>query len=147
MELRPRHFRAIELLAGTDLEKREVASAVGVSRATLSRWLRDKAFRAELALRRELLPYRLDGLRMEAARRGLVDLVERLGRTHCKPTLKELMGVLGQLVGKDFARACPQPPPAGRREEQPSVPGEGERQVPAASEAKGEKTCEPALTA
>jgi len=130
MELRPRHLRAIALLAGSDLEKREVASAVGVSRGTLSRWLKDRAFRAELALRRELLPYRLDGLRMEAARRALTDLVERLGRPYSKVPLKELMRLLGQLVGDDFARACPQPPPDAR----PEGPGPSLAQAPTPSE-------------
>ena len=126
MELKPRHLRAIELLAATDLRKGQVAAAVGVSRGTIARWLKDKAFRAELALRRQLLPYHLDGLRMEAARRALTDLVERLGRPHHKAPLKELMRVLGQLVGDDFARAYPQLAPAGRAEAQPSAASEGD---------------------
>jgi len=126
MELKPRHLRAIELLAGTDLRKGQVAAAVGVSRGTITRWLKDKAFRAELALRRQLLPYHLDGLRMEAARRALTDLVERLGRPHPKAPLKELMRVLEQLVGEDFNRACPLPPPAGGTRAQPSAASEGD---------------------
>ena len=107
MELRPRHFRAIELLAATDLEKREVASAVGVSRGTLTRWLRDKAFQQELALRRELLPCRLEALRMQAARRALMDLVDRLTVRFDRAPMKEVTQLLGQLVSEDFEFARP----------------------------------------
>ena len=105
MVLRPKHLRAIALLVGTDLEKQHVAAEVGIAPQTLTRWLKDSAFREELARRREVQPYRMDGLRMQAARHALMDVVARFRSDEDKPSMREVTHLLDRLVGDDLRRA------------------------------------------
>jgi len=102
MILRPRHFRAIELLAGTDLRQWEVARRVGVSRRTLGHWLKKETFRAELARRRELLPCRLNSLRLHTARMLLVHVLDRLKDGEERLPIKEMTQLLARLAGDDL---------------------------------------------
>ena len=102
MILRPRHFRAIELLAGTDLLQQEVAEQVGVSRRTLGHWLKHEAFRAELARRRELLPCRLNTLRLHTARMLLVHVLDRLKDGEERLPIKEMTQLLARLAGDEL---------------------------------------------
>ena len=103
MVLRPRHFRAIELLVGTDLLQRDVAREVGVTRRTLGGWLKDDAFRAELARRRDAMPSRLEGLRMQTVRSLLLNAIRRLDADEEKPPLKEITQLLARVAGDEFA--------------------------------------------
>jgi len=105
MELRPKHLRAIELLAGTDLQKQHVAGEIGVAPRTLGRWLKDRAFREELTRQRKVQAFRIDGLRMEATHDALRDVVDRFETGGDKPPIKEITQLLDRLVGGDFARA------------------------------------------
>ena len=107
MVLRPKHLRAMDLLASTDLLKREVASAVGVSANTLGRWCKDASFCEELARRRLLQPEQIDVLRLQAARSALTRVVRRLDSGYAGPSIREISQLLGRLVGDDFTRALP----------------------------------------
>ena len=107
MDIRPRHLRAIGLLASTDMLKREVAAAVGVNPATLGRWCRDEAFRKEIERRQQVLPEQLDVLRLEAAKRALQRASWELDNKYAHLPLSGLGTVLERLVGRDFARALP----------------------------------------
>ena len=98
MVLRPRHFKAMALLAGTDLLQRDVARQVGVTPRTLGHWLKDEAFQAELARRRDAMPCRLDGLRMQTARTLLLNVIGRLDAGEEKIPLKEITQLLVQVL-------------------------------------------------
>lgn len=103
MVLRPRHFRAIEFLVGTDWLQRDVARQVGVTRRTLGHWLKDEAFQAELARRRDAMPSRLEGLRMQTVRSLLTNVIRRLDANDEKPPLKEITQLLARVAGDEFA--------------------------------------------
>ena len=105
MVLRPRHFRAMELLVGTDLLRRDVARQVGVSRRTLGRWLKDPAFEAELARRQDAMPCRLDGLRMQTARTLLLNVIRRLDQGEENIPVKEITQLLAQVLSDTAATA------------------------------------------
>jgi len=100
MILRPKHFKAIEFLAGSDLAQDEIARRVGVSRRTLSRWLADETFNTELVRGRDALPYSFDGLRVRTARLLLLDIVRRLEAHGETLPLKEMTTLLAQLMGE-----------------------------------------------
>ena len=104
MILQPKHLRAIDLLVRSDLAKKEVAAVVGVHPRTLTRWLKDAAFREALDRRRQAQPFVLDGLRMETARLLLLDVGRRLVGGDQKPALKDLTQLLDRLVGEEFER-------------------------------------------
>jgi len=109
MILRPVHFRAIELLVGTDLMKKRIAAELGIVARTLSRWLRDETFREELARQQEVQPYHLDGLRLDAARKLLLDIARRLETGEESVPIKEVAQLLAKLVGREFAdRSAPE---------------------------------------
>lgn len=103
MILRPRHFKAIDLLVGTDLLQRDVAREVGIAPRTFGHWLKDPAFQAELARRREAMPRRLDGLRMQTVRSLLVNVIRRLDDSEENPPLKEITQLLSRVAGDGFA--------------------------------------------
>ena len=105
MVLRPRHLRAIALLVETDLLQKDVAAEVGVSPRTIGRWIKDETFAAELTRRREVQPYCIDGLRLEAARAILCDLAQRVESGEARIPAKEIPQLLTQLVGREFERA------------------------------------------
>lgn len=113
MILRPKHFRTIELLTGTDLRHGEIARRVGVSSRTLCRWLADGRFRAALECRRRLLPFHIEGLRLETARKLLLDVQRRLEAGEEKIPLKEVTQLLARLVGDNFDRVPDEPPTEG----------------------------------
>jgi transcriptional regulator with XRE-family HTH domain len=100
MILRPKHLRAIEILAGSDLTLDEAAREVGVSRRTISRWLANGAFRAELVRVRPALSYSFEGLRARTTRLLLMDIVRRLETGGEKLPLKEMTALLAQLMGE-----------------------------------------------
>ena len=151
MELRPKHLRAIDLLARTDLGTTQVAAMAGVNRSTLGRWLKDKAFAEELAFRRDLLPYHLDGLRVSAAREVLRSILGQLDFKWDRMPVTELMEVLKGLVGKEFDRARPiEPAPLGElaAAEAPAPKAarlEAPSPEPGAAENAPQKSPEPAL--
>ncbi|HUW57874.1 MAG TPA: hypothetical protein VMZ92_14635 [Planctomycetota bacterium] len=115
MVLRPKHFRAMELLVGTDLLQRDVARRVRVTPRTLGRWLRDAAFQTELARRRDAMPCRLDGLRMQTARTLLLNVIRRIDTGDEKVPLKEITQLLAQLLSETGIAAAPTDAP--RRED------------------------------
>ena len=98
MILRPRHFRAIELLTGTDLTQYETAREVGIAPRTLTRWLRQETFRRELEKRRQVLPFHLDGLRVHTARRLLIDVLQRLEAGEEKLPIREITQLVRQVA-------------------------------------------------
>jgi hypothetical protein len=98
MLLRPKHLKAIELLASSDLSTADVAAVVGVSLRTLQRWLRKAEFRSELARGRGSLPYSFDGLVSRTARLLLIDIVRRLEAGGEKLPIKEVTALLAQLT-------------------------------------------------
>ena len=114
MILRPRHMRAIELLASTDMLSRDIAKEVGVCSRTLTEWGRDQDFRDELARRRAARPEMLRALWMDAVSKLLVHTVRALEQGDVKLPLKEMVSLLGRLISKDFG--APRPEPAGEAE-------------------------------
>jgi AcrR family transcriptional regulator len=98
MLLRPKHLKAIELLASSDLSTADVAAEVGVSLRTLQRWLKDPDFRSEFARGRGSLPYSFDGLVARTSRLLLIDIVRRLEVGEEKLPIKEVTALLAQLT-------------------------------------------------
>ena len=68
MLLRPRHYKAIELLATTDMTQKAIAKELGAATRTLRKWMKDEEFLSELARRREADPQSFRTLRLSAAR-------------------------------------------------------------------------------
>ena len=146
MVLRPRHFKAMALLVGTDLLQRDVARQVGVTPRTLGHWLKDEAFQAELARRRDAMPCRLDGLRMQTARTLLLNVIGRLDAGEEKIPLKEITQLLAQVLSVTAATTAARADAPDEEDENPfnltpdqaervwAIIGEGNSDAPPAHE-------------
>ena len=126
MILRPKHFRAIDLLAGTDTPKGEVAQSVGITRPTLTSWMKDPDFRRELDRVQKLQPHCFAILRMDAGRKLLLNMIDRLEAGEEKLPLREIAQAIGKLVGdqltnSSFAPEEPQPAEESREMTQEEI--------------------------
>ena len=110
MLLRPKHLRAIDLLAHTDLSQCEIAARLHLSRQTLTQWVKDADFRRELARRREVLPHRFESLRRRVTRRVLLEVENCLEVGGERPKVRELTQLLMRLSGETLERLSTEPP-------------------------------------
>lgn len=107
MELRPRHFKAMRLLVGTDMKKKEIAAAVGVTPSTLAKWQGDEEFEVEMGRQYWSQPFRLDALRLSVAERLLYAIESSVNMGRSMPHIGQVAQLLDRLVGKEFSRMLP----------------------------------------
>jgi hypothetical protein len=103
MILRPKHMRAIELLATTDMTQKEVAKEMRVGWRTICRWVKDRDFHEALELRQSARPESVAAFAMRGMQMLLADMVIRL-RTGEHPSIKELIGLFDLLQSVKFEK-------------------------------------------
>jgi hypothetical protein len=102
MLLRPKHLRAIDLLAHTDLPRYQVARKLRISRHTLRQWLAAPEFSEELKSRQSVSADSVEGLRLRAARSSLARIAARLQSGVGDMPIHHLTRLLGELSSERF---------------------------------------------
>ena len=97
MLLRPKHLRALDLLAHTDLPQYHVARKVRISPRTLRHWLEDPEFSEALKARQAVSADSVEDLRLRAARSSLARITMRLQSGIADVSIADLTRLLGQL--------------------------------------------------